>query len=37
MAAVQGEGRWLVTADKGFADLRQYPPGRAVTVFAVKR
>jgi predicted nuclease of predicted toxin-antitoxin system len=24
---VQVEGRWLVTADKGFADLRAYPPG----------
>lgn len=24
---VQQEGRWLVTADKGFADLRTYPPG----------
>ncbi|MGE0683186.1 MAG: DUF5615 family PIN-like protein [Candidatus Binatia bacterium] len=24
---VQREGRLLVTADKGFADLREYPPG----------
>jgi predicted nuclease of predicted toxin-antitoxin system len=24
---VQGEGRWLITADKGFADLRLHPPG----------
>jgi predicted nuclease of predicted toxin-antitoxin system len=24
---VQGEGRWLVTGDKGFADLRRYSPG----------
>ena len=24
---VQQEERWLVTADKGFADLRVYPPG----------
>ncbi|HXH12679.1 MAG TPA: DUF5615 family PIN-like protein [Alphaproteobacteria bacterium] len=24
---VQQENRWLVTADKGFADLRTYPPG----------
>ena len=24
---VQQEGRLLVTADKGFADLRTYPPG----------
>jgi predicted nuclease of predicted toxin-antitoxin system len=34
---VQSEGRWLMTADKGFADLRQYPPGRAATVSEVKR
>ena len=24
---IQEEGRWLVTADKEFADLRRYPPG----------
>jgi predicted nuclease of predicted toxin-antitoxin system len=24
---VQREKRWLVTADKGFADLRSHPPG----------
>ena len=24
---VRAEGRWFVTADKGFADLRRYPPG----------
>jgi hypothetical protein len=24
---IQAEGRWLVTADKEFADLRLYPPG----------
>ena len=24
---VQVEKRWLVTADKGFADLRSHPPG----------
>jgi predicted nuclease of predicted toxin-antitoxin system len=24
---VQAERRWLITADKGFADLRRYPPG----------
>jgi hypothetical protein len=23
---IQAEGRWLITADKGFADLRLYPP-----------
>jgi predicted nuclease of predicted toxin-antitoxin system len=25
--AVQAEGRFLVTADKGFGDIRTYPPG----------
>ena len=25
--AVQVEGRFLITADKGFADVRKYPPG----------
>ena len=25
--AVQNEHRFLVTADKGFADVRRYPPG----------
>lgn len=24
---VQNEGRWLITADKGFADLRLHPAG----------
>ncbi len=24
---IQGEGRWLVTADKEFGDIRRYPPG----------
>jgi hypothetical protein len=24
---IQNERRWLITADKGFADLRKYPPG----------
>lgn len=24
---IQREGRWLVTADKEFADLRRHPPG----------
>lgn len=24
---VQAERRWLVTADKEFADVRRYPPG----------
>lgn len=25
--AVQSEGRFLITADKGFGDIRVYPPG----------
>ena len=25
--AIQAEGRFLITADKGFADIRNYPPG----------
>lgn len=25
--AIQGEGLFLLTADKGFADIRKYPPG----------
>ena len=25
--AVQAEGQFLITADKGFADVRKYPPG----------
>jgi predicted nuclease of predicted toxin-antitoxin system len=24
---IQSEGRFLITADKGFADIRHYPPG----------
>jgi len=24
---IQGEGRWLITADKEFGDIRRYPPG----------
>jgi len=26
--AIQEEGRYLITADKGFADIRRYPPGK---------
>jgi len=25
--AIQDEGRYLITADKGFTDIRHYPPG----------
>lgn len=27
LTRLRAEGRWLVTADKGFADVRQYVPG----------
>lgn len=33
---VQDEGRWLITADKGFADLRQQPPGSHVGVILLR-
>ena len=33
---VQHEGRWLMTADKGFADLRQHPPGSHAGVILLR-
>jgi predicted nuclease of predicted toxin-antitoxin system len=33
---VQGERRWLVTADKGFADLRRHPPGSHAGVILLR-
>jgi predicted nuclease of predicted toxin-antitoxin system len=33
---VQNERRWLMTADKGFADLRQYPPGSHAGVILLR-
>ena len=33
---VQNEWRWLMTADKGFADLRQYPPGSHAGVILLR-
>ena len=33
---VQNERRWLMTADKGFADLRQYPPGNHAGVILLR-
>jgi predicted nuclease of predicted toxin-antitoxin system len=33
---VQAEGRWLVTADKEFADLRRYPPGSHAGVILLR-
>jgi predicted nuclease of predicted toxin-antitoxin system len=34
--AVQAEGRFLVTADKGFADIRFYPPGTHAGVLLLR-
>ena len=33
---VQAEERWLVTADKGFGDLRLYPPGAHAGVILLR-
>jgi hypothetical protein len=33
---IQGERRWLITADKGFADLRKYPPGSHAGVILLR-
>lgn len=33
---VQAEGRWLITADKEFADLRRYPPGTHAGVILLR-
>lgn len=33
---IQNERRWLVTADKGFADIRLYPPGTHAGVILLR-
>jgi predicted nuclease of predicted toxin-antitoxin system len=33
---VQEEGRWLITADKGFADLRKHPAGSHAGVILLR-
>ena len=33
---VQSERRWLITADKGFADLRRHPPGTHAGVILLR-
>jgi len=33
---IQDEGRFLVTADKGFADVRLYPPGTHAGVLLLR-
>ncbi len=33
---VQAESRFLVTADKGFGDIRRYPPGRYAGVLVLR-
>jgi predicted nuclease of predicted toxin-antitoxin system len=35
-ARVQNERRWLITADKGFADLRLHPPGSHAGVILLR-
>ncbi len=35
-AAVQEEGRFLITADKGFGDIRVYPPGQHVGILILR-
>lgn len=34
--AVQGEHRFLITADKGFADIRLHPPGSHMGVLLLR-
>ena len=34
--AIQAEGRFLITADKGFADIRVYPPGTHAGVLLLR-
>ena len=34
--AVQHEGRFLITADKGFGDIRTYPPGTHAGVLLLR-
>jgi predicted nuclease of predicted toxin-antitoxin system len=34
--AIQSEQRFLVTADKGFADIRSYPPGSHAGVLLLR-
>jgi predicted nuclease of predicted toxin-antitoxin system len=33
---IQDERRWLMTADKGFADLRRHPPGSHAGVILLR-
>jgi predicted nuclease of predicted toxin-antitoxin system len=33
---IQAEGRWIVTADKAFADLRRFPPGTHAGVILLR-
>jgi predicted nuclease of predicted toxin-antitoxin system len=33
---IQAEGRWLITGDKGFADLRLHPPGTHAGVILLR-
>jgi Domain of unknown function (DUF5615) len=33
---IQDDGRWLITGDKGFADLRLHPPGTHAGVILLR-
>jgi predicted nuclease of predicted toxin-antitoxin system len=33
---INREGRWLITADKGFADLRLYEPGSHIGIMLLR-
>lgn len=35
-AAIQAEGRFFITADKGFGDIRRYPPGTHAGVLVLR-
>ncbi len=35
-AAIQKENRFLITADKGFADVRRYPPGKHAGILLLR-
>jgi predicted nuclease of predicted toxin-antitoxin system len=34
--AIHGEGRFLVTSDKGFGDIRAYPPGTHAGILVLR-
>lgn len=34
--AIQDEGRFLITADKGFANIQRYPPGKHAGILLLR-